>query len=453
VHANGKTVTIDQDVTVKSLRLAIGGTAAAGGVFVTNGSTPDATTITVLDGILAAHHQSGNGSGSARTAIIDVRADTPNIEIDTNGQGVAGGGGSYRHGIAVLSAANGAAAPGSVGSVTVKGDVTGGIGNSAYGLYVAGGTVGITGDITGSSAYGVSVAGGTVDITGDITGGGSYAYGLYVAGGTVGITGDITGGIGSSAYGVSVAGGTVDITGDITGGGGSYAYGVSVAGGTVDITGDITGSSTYGVYVTSTATPLVITGNLFASIAPAVYLDSAHQTHVTINGNITAGTNPGHTFALRINHTNKQVRVNGTITGTQHAQAISSVQTIAPLAISGILSVPLTGHWPLDVPTWIIWDAENFEFHTYTDLNWPQDTGNPVAVTRYPAGTPDEADVRQGVQFGQGLIFEGTLKVPPAAAVAVGVPVDATVGAGVVKLADVAAVTGAQIAAATNADT
>lgn len=382
VHANGKTVTIDQDVTVKSLRLAIGGTAAAGGVFVTNGSTPDATTITVLDGILAAHHQSGNGSGSARTAIIDVRADTPNIEIDTNGQGVAGGGGSYRHGIAVLSAANGAAAPGSVGSVTVKGDVTGGIGNSAYGLYVAGGTVGITGDITGSSAYGVSVAGGTVDITGDIT-----------------------------------------------------------------------GSSTYGVYVTSTATPLVITGNLFASIAPAVYLDSAHQTHVTINGNITAGTNPGHTFALRINHTNKQVRVNGTITGTQHAQAISSVQTIAPLAISGILSVPLTGHWPLDVPTWIIWDAENFEFHTYTDLNWPQDTGNPVAVTRYPAGTPDEADVRQGVQFGQGLIFEGTLKVPPAAAVAVGVPVDATVGAGVVKLADVAAVTGAQIAAATNADT
>lgn len=47
----------------------------------------------------------------------------------------------------------------------------------------------------------------------------------------------------------------------------------------------------------------------------------------------------------------------------------------------------------------------------------------------------------------------GTLKVPPAAAVAVGVPVDATVGTGVVKLADVAAVTGAQIAAATNADT
>lgn len=75
-------------------------------------------------------------------------------------------------------------------------------------------------------------------------------------------------------------------------------------------------------------------------------------------------------------------------------------------------------------------------------------------LQRYPSGSPAPEHVRDGLAYGPPADPRvGTLKVPPAAAVAVGVPVDATVGTGVVKLADVAAVTGAQIAAATNADT
>ena len=58
---------------------------------------------------------------------------------------------------------------------------------------------------------------------------------------------------------------------------------------------------------------------------------------------------------------------------------------------------------------------------------------------------------RAGVTYGPDDTITGTLAVPPAASVAVGVPVDDTVGTGVVLLSDIAAVTGAQIAAATGA--
>jgi hypothetical protein len=66
-------------------------------------------------------------------------------------------------------------------------------------------------------------------------------------------------------------------------------------------------------------------------------------------------------------------------------------------------------------------------------------------------GMPDEADVRDGLTFGYNSELEGTLAVPPAASVAAGVPVDATVGTAAVRLQDVADVTGAQIAAALTA--
>jgi hypothetical protein len=63
-------------------------------------------------------------------------------------------------------------------------------------------------------------------------------------------------------------------------------------------------------------------------------------------------------------------------------------------------------------------------------------------------GMPAQADVRDGLTFGFNDELEGTLAVPPAASVAAGVPVDATVGTAAVRLQDIADVTGAQIAAA-----
>ena len=89
------------------------------------------------------------------------------------------------------------------GEIALTGNVTGGEGYGAYGIYNDNGTMG--------------------DVTGNVTGGaGEYAYGIYNNGGTIGdITGDQTGGAGESAWALYNNGGTIgDIIGDQTGGAG-----------------------------------------------------------------------------------------------------------------------------------------------------------------------------------------------------------------------------------------
>jgi len=80
--------------------------------------------------------------------------------------------------------------------------------------------------------------------------------------------------------------------------------------------------------------------------------------------------------------------------------------------------------------------AADFEYHVRTDSLWPDNPeGNPVVVTRYGTDLPAEANVKEGVTYGPAGNYEGTLRVSDSA-----------------SLADIAAVTGAQIAAATNKD-
>jgi hypothetical protein len=63
-------------------------------------------------------------------------------------------------------------------------------------------------------------------------------------------------------------------------------------------------------------------------------------------------------------------------------------------------------------------------------------------------GMAQQADVRAGTTYGFNDELTGALAVPPAEAVSFGVPVDNTTGTAALNLGDVAAVTGAQIAAA-----
>ena len=195
VYANGKTVTIDQDVTVLSVNTTAGGAAVAGGSF---------------------------ALGAGRTLNANVVAGTTACVSMT----VAG-------------------------TSSINGTVTGGSSGSAFGVNNshASATLNITGNVNGgtsSTGHGVNNgAGGTVNIVGNCA---SFtASGAYNAGaGTMNITGNCAGGGTTNAHGAfNSSSGTINITGDCTGGSASPSHGANnVSSGVVNIYGTATGSAT-----------------------------------------------------------------------------------------------------------------------------------------------------------------------------------------------------------------
>lgn len=231
VHANGYTVTINQDVTVASLRTTAGSTPVAGGGF----SMSTAYTI--------------------------------------NGNLIAG---------TTACLTNNAAS----GTAVVNGNCTGGSGSSAYGANNATtGTLAITGNClagSGASATGaINAVGGALNITGNCTGGsGASAFGANNATtGTLNITGNCTGGSNSNCHGaVNITTGVANITGNCTGGSHSSAYGAqNTAGGTLNVYGEACGT------VANTGTAGVINQS-----NGACYVQVAVGNNAPNNG-ITAG--------------------------------------------------------------------------------------------------------------------------------------------------------------------
>lgn len=77
--------------------------------------------------------------------------------------------------------------------------------------------------------------------------------------------------------------------------------------------------------------------------------------------------------------------------------------------------------------------------------------GAPVMLSNVHEDSPPPSEVRKGVIYGPGNNLVGTLDIPDPSAVAIGVPVDDTVGTAAVDVKGVAAITGAQIAVAIGA--
>lgn len=175
VYADGKTVTIDQDVTVLSLRTTqrSGGTAGGGFTVSSGGRTVTCTGLGVVQGTSNA---------------ITFSAASPNTLTVV---GYCVGGATVNGGAVVVS---------SSGTAYITGDCTGGSVSGASGVRLAGsGTVYITGNCTGgnaqisSGAHNAST--GTIVVVGDAigAGGGNRACGVYNASsGNVTITGTLT---------------------------------------------------------------------------------------------------------------------------------------------------------------------------------------------------------------------------------------------------------------------
>ena len=222
VYSNGFNVTIDQDVTVLSLRNQSATGIAAGGTFVLQSNR------TVNANIFAA----------TTTCVTFTAGGTSTI----NGN-ITGGTGSNTHGISFSS-----------GTLIFNGDATGGSGaTTASGIAVStagtltmiGNAYGGAGGATSAGVY-ILTSTSTATITGNVFGS-ANAVGVYmIASSTLTLNGDTTGGSSSSIFGMHVNGtsATVTINGNAIGGTGAASDGVrNTLAGTVIITGTVQGNT------------------------------------------------------------------------------------------------------------------------------------------------------------------------------------------------------------------
>lgn len=361
VYADGKTVTIDQDVTVLTLRRDVRSGGVAGGSF-------ECSTTRTINASIIPYYDNVNIPVLSVTVSLGQTV-TLNGTVNTAWSGAAGGW-SYR-----------AITHSGTGTLTINGNVFPG----AHTANAQGSTIGILVSSTGTLNINGSVNGANVANFNN-----AYpAISLSAAGHTLNITGNVTG----KSSVVQTAVGTINIVGDIVAGNLWTTVAVSVIG-VCTIVGSVTGTSNSalsGGAVTCSGTGTCsITGFLYAQAGQAI-----------------AGAG---TF---------------TVTGP----FISSATGVQPLLATGpVLLSPVLNN--------------EFRFKHVTSGTaslWSTDVNG---------GQPAAANVRSGITYGVGGALTGTLVVPPANSVAAGVPVDNTTGTAAVRLEDIAAVTGAQIAAA-----
>ena len=258
VYANGNTVTIDQNVTVLSLRTEAGGTAVAGGGFTTAVSrTVNAT---------------GTGVKAGTTTCLTLTGASGQT-LTVNGAVIGGASGASR-------GVNNS----STGAIVVVGNVIGGSGSSGHGINnAAAGSVSVTGNITGATGLGISNATtGTITVVGNVLAGSNDAID-NVGAGDITITGNVTGATGAGIDNSTVC--TIIINGNVTGGSAGTGQGINGASGLITVNGNVVGGSFGGAsgieMVTGT---LTINGDVIPAVGNAVNVTTTAK--VILNGNI-----------------------------------------------------------------------------------------------------------------------------------------------------------------------
>lgn len=384
VHANGKTITIDQDVTVAS----INNTLLAGGVV-------GGTFILASGWTLNANVNAGTGTCLTCSAALGVFVVNGNLRGSNSATGAA-----------VVHS--------STGTLTITGSVTGGTGNGAsYGLNCSStSTTHVFGNVLPGAAEGITMSGtANVNITGNVAGGAGAGHGIASgSGGGLTVTGDVTGGTATS-HGIlmSSGAGPVTINGNVYGAG----SGTGVCGGltidrvtTATINGNVTGGS--------------------AANKHGIYFSGSAGTVCTVNGNVAGGgaapgtyhsTSGGATFLI----------VNGSITATTGANGVHSVNMEHTLRARGpfVSASGSGGRLPFDISLFQLIRTTDTD-NNLTVRDHTNSTSIVFHTPDFATNLPADADVRDGVSFGG--THTGSLKVPNPNQVSAGIPVDATVG-------------------------
>jgi hypothetical protein len=204
----------------------------------------------------------------------------------------------------------------------------------------------------------------------------------------------------------------------------------NISAGILNITGNIyggSGSTSPGARNESSGI-LNITGNLYSLIGSPAVIQSIGTGTINIQGLVFGGINS----AVLI-------------------QAVSICNIIGPIyssnASSGVIvsntSAQLTVSTPcINVNNKIACYSPNIRIFNSFNSSWEFQNELSSNVTLYEPGTalgnPAVTDVRDGVIYASGALT-GTLEVPPASSVAVGVPVDNTTGTAIISVTDMGA--------------
>lgn len=450
-HTTG-TVTVNGNVVGGSAGTAYGIYHQAAGLLVVNGNVTGGTNtvtygigcVTTAGSVTITGNVSG-GTGGQSHGLNSAGTSNPSITII----GALTGGNTG-------SNSNGATIGSSCTFTHSGGAITGGSsGTSNYGMSVTAGTVNgtITANITagpggvGSIGANFSHTAGTITINGNVLGT-NFGGGVVCAGtGITTINGTATGGGASTNnYGAAIStAGTLNINGNVTSG--TVGYGVSCTGpgSTTTITGNVTcvatTSSSHAIQVTSSANLVVngdVTGPSGAGLGTTVGVHALGSGNVTITGTCTGGnstTSPGLYIqgalaSCRVGTAKSNDYPNGGIVnpnpGVQMTANTYSCTVDALEFGSG-------GFNPLSaVGKWFIRAAG-----TNSVKMRESNAGAVVTMGEISADYPATTDVRSGTAFNFGT-QTGTLAVPAANQVSVGVAVDNTVGTAVNTQQDVA---------------
>lgn len=306
-------------------------------------------------------------------------------------------------------------------------------------LFTFNGVAGVTGTIVGSligtgnsSVYMLThTGGGTLNINGANNSTSMFGnkFVSFSGNGVLNWTGLVNRGLGATIFVRVTGNGQANLTGLFYGGGddgnsiASYAYYISSPNANVTFNGNVDGginrTDRYCIYSDSGST-ITINGNITANTGGNPVWIAGNST-LNVNGDIITTTSRVPiviTGAATLNH------VSGTLSPSASAVAISNSNTNANIFLNG--NVVNNGRvLPIATPVLSL---------PATPFSWTFQ-GPTVGSTRVmytldalPASyTPTPANVRAGTTYNQGASV-GTLAVPAANQVAVGIPVDNTVG-------------------------
>jgi hypothetical protein len=203
--------------------------------------------------------------------------------------------------------------------------------------------------------------------------------------------------------------------------------------GSVTINGDILPSLStgYGI-VRSAGATITVNGNVSGSVVSTgqgILVQTVGGGNVIVNGNVVGGNG----YGILLNAVPTTVTVSSDVTAGNGAPGIGcNVLTALPCRVGGNIINSNTVN--------AIWHS-TIQLIGTTQFLQAKDASLNNKFLYSPGtilGNPAISDVRNGVAYASGALT-GTLQVPPAASVVVGVPVDNTIGTGIFTIADMGA--------------
>jgi hypothetical protein len=333
VYANNRTVTIDQNITVISLRNSsvVSPAITAGGSF----QTETSGTRTISANVIA-----------FGTTILNVRG-TCNCTLTGN---VTGGSSGSNYSAVTINNL------GSLGSslslypvFTLNGNVTGGSVTGANGVRLWGGTMTINGSITGGTAstnatgadfYNSDNQPAAITInTGPITGGSSSG------GSTAGLS------ISTSPTGGSLTNSFININCNLVGGTNQTSNPALSSSSSIPITivGNLTPTVSNGATIGNSLVNVSVTGNINATGVSGIGLSIAAFNSLILNGNLTGGTSAAALYFTAWPAGTSTATVTGTLTGGSASEAAAiridgSASSTGTLTVNGNCVAGLGGY-------------------------------------------------------------------------------------------------------------